>query len=212
MKTDDLIALLSDDLKPAPRGLVLRTLLLGLIAGMILSALLMWMVLGPRRDLMAAMEGGAFWMKFFYVLAIGALGLWIVERQARAGADAKTPFGLMALPVVVLIVAASVQLSGPYADSATLIMGHSSNVCAFLIVMLALPIFAALLLALRQLAPTRLTLAGASAGLAAGGWAATIYAFHCNESTAPFIVIWYSLGILLSAALGAIVGRFALRW
>jgi len=187
VKTDDLIALLSDDLQPAPRGLVLRTLLIGLIAGMILSTGLMLLVLHPRRDLMVAMHGVPFWMKFFYVLAIGALGL-------------------------ALIVAASVQLSAPYADSAVLIMGHSSNVCAFLIVMLALPIFAALLLALRQLAPTRLTLAGASAGLAAGGWAASIYAFHCNESTAPFVVIWYSLGILLSAALGALVGRFALRW
>jgi hypothetical protein len=212
VKTDDLIALLSDDLQPAPRGLVLRTLLLGLTAGMILSALLMWLVLGPRPDLQIAMQGGAFWMKFFYVLAIGALGLWIVERQARAGADAKMPFGLMAVPVVALIVAASVQLSAPYADSATLIMGRSASVCAFLIVMLALPIFAALLLALRRLAPTRLSLAGAAAGLAAGGWAATVYAFHCTESTAPFIVIWYSLGILLSAGIGALLGRFALRW
>lgn len=212
MQTDDLIALLCDELKPAPRALVAGALALGLMLGLTVSTLLMFATLGPRPDLPAAMAGGAFWMKFFYVLAIGVLGLWIVERQARAGADAGRPFMLLAVPVVALIVAASVELSAPRADSAALIMGHSSNVCAFLILMLSLPIFAGLMLALRQLAPTRLTLAGAGAGLAAGGWAATVYAFHCPESAAPFILIWYSLGMVLAAALGALVGRYALRW
>ena len=212
MNTDELIAHLAGDLKPAPRFLVGRALAFGLIGGMALSALLMWTLLGPRPDLDAAMAGGAFWMKFAYVLAIGALGLWMVERQSRAGAEARRPFWLLGVPVVALVVAASVQLSDPHADAATLIMGRSANVCALLILMLSLPIYAGLLLALRQLAPTRLGLAGAAAGLAAGGWAAAIYCFHCPESTAPFIVIWYSLGMVLAAGLGAMVGRFALRW
>jgi hypothetical protein len=212
MQTDDLTALLCDDLKPASRGLVPGLLLLGLLAGMVLSAALMALVLGPRPDLALAMGGSAFWMKFVYVLAVGALGLWIVERQARAGADARTPFLLLAVPVVMMIVVASVQLSAPRADSAALIMGTSAAVCPFLIVMLALPVYVALLLALRRLAPTRLSLAGAAAGLAAGGWAASIYCFHCPETAAPFVVIWYSLGMVSAAALGAIIGRFALRW
>jgi len=91
-------------------------------------------------------------------------------------------------------------------------MGQSAGVCAFLILMLSAPIYAGLLLALRRLAPTRLALAGAAAGLAAGGWAACVYAIHCPESTAPFIVIWYSLGMALAAGLGAAIGRLALRW
>ena len=212
MKTDDLIALLSDGLEPAPRGQVGRLLGLGLVGGLAVSILLMWATLGPRPDLDVAMTGSAFWMKFFYVLAIGVLGLWLVERQARAGADIRRPGLLLAVPVVAMIVAAAVELSAPRADSALLIMGQSAGVCAFLILMLALPVFAGLFLALRRLAPTRLTLAGAAAGLAAGGWGACVYAFHCPESTAPFIVIWYSLGVVLSAALGAFLGRWALRW
>jgi len=212
MNTDDLIAQLSDNLAPAPRGQVGRALALGLVGGMVLSALLMWEILGVRHDLSAAMAGGPFWMKLAYVLVIGALGLWIVERQARAGADSRLPELLLAVPVVALVVAASVQLSAPQADSAALIMGHSASVCALRIVILALPIFAGLFLALRQLAPTRLTLAGAAAGLAAGGWAAGIYAFHCTESSAVFVVIWYSLGLVLTAGLGALLGRWALRW
>jgi hypothetical protein len=212
MRTDDLIAVLSDDLKPAPRALVPGMLVLGLAAGLAVSTLLMWMMLGPRPDLAAAMAGRMFWMKLAYVLTIGVLGLWLVERQARAGADARAPFLLLALPVVGLSVAAAVQLSAPRADSATLIMGSSAAVCPFLIALLALPLFAGLAVAMRHLAPTRLTFAGAAAGLAAGGWAATVYAFHCPESAAPFILIWYSLGMLLAALFGALVGRFALRW
>ena len=212
MKTDELIGFLADDLKPAPRFAVGRMLGLGLAGGIALSTLMMWTLLGPRPDLSTAMAGGTFWMKLSYVFAIGALGLWIVERQARAGAEARRPFLLLAVPVVALVVAASVQLSNPRANSAALIMGQSANVCPFLILMLSLPIFAGLTLALRQLAPTRPILAGAAAGLAAGGWAATVYAFHCPESTAPFIVIWYSLGMVLAAALGAMLGRFTLRW
>ena len=212
MQTDDLIARLSGQLAPAPRGQVGRMLALGLAGGLAVSGLLMWATLGLRPDLSVAMAGAAFWMKFFYVLTIGALGLRIVERQARAGADARLPTWLLGVPVVALVVAASVQLSAPGADSAALIMGQSAGVCAFLILMLALPVFAGLFLVLRRLAPTRLTLAGAAAGLAAGGWGACVYAFHCPESTAPFIVIWYSLGMVLAAALGAFLGRWALRW
>ena len=49
-------------------------------------------------------------------------------------------------------------------------------------------------------------------GLFAGGAATWVYAFHCTESGMPFITIWYTTGILAAAALGAIVGRWALRW
>lgn len=212
MKTDELIALLSQDLKPAPRALVGRMLALGLAGGMVLSIALMWAALKPRPDLSIAMTGAIFWIKLAYVLAIGALGLWMVERQARAGAEARKPLLLLAVPVVALVMLASVQLAAPGADSAALIMGSSWDVCAVLIAMLALPIFVGLLLALRRLAPTRLTWAGAAAGLASGGFGAAVYAFHCPESAAPFIAIWYSLGIALSALIGAAVGRFALRW
>jgi hypothetical protein len=65
---------------------------------------------------------------------------------------------------------------------------------------------------MRSLAPTRLTLAGAVAGLLAGAAGTFIYAFHCNESAAPFVVIWYTLGIAAVGVLGALMGRSLLRW
>ncbi|WP_395445953.1 NrsF family protein [Caulobacter sp. UC70_42] len=58
----------------------------------------------------------------------------------------------------------------------------------------------------------RLTLAGLATGLFAGGVAATVYGLHCAENTFTFVALWYSLGVLSLAALGAAVGRWALRW
>ena len=65
---------------------------------------------------------------------------------------------------------------------------------------------------MRRLAPTSLTAAGFAAGLLAGGAGAWVYAFHCTESGLPFITLWYSAGILATALLGALIGRWLLRW
>jgi hypothetical protein len=62
------------------------------------------------------------------------------------------------------------------------------------------------------LAPTRLALAGAAAGLLSGAGGALIYALYCTEMAAPFISIWYLLGMMIPAAVGAMLGRQLLRW
>jgi hypothetical protein len=212
MKTADLITILADDLKPARRGMVARWLLLGAIAGAALSVLLMMTTIGPRPDLHAAMQLKAFWVKFIYTLALAGLGFVLVARQSRAGQDSSRPAMALALPVATLMVLAAIQLSAPYADTAALVMGNTWMVCPWLILMLSLPLTLCLLMAMRQLAPTRLGLAGAAAGLLSGALAATIYGFHCPEMAAPFLLIWYTLGIAFSALLGAVLGSRLLAW
>jgi hypothetical protein len=81
-----------------------------------------------------------------------------------------------------------------------------------LIAALSLPIFAATLTGMRAMAPTRLRLAGAAAGFTAGAAAATIYCLHCPEMASPFIAFWYLLGVLLPAAVGALIGPRVLAW
>src|SRR5262249_44256901 len=66
--------------------------------------------------------------------------------------------------------------------------------------------------AMRQLAPTNLTMAGIMAGRAAGGMSAFAYSLHCTDDSFPFIALWYSLTIALCAVLGGVVGRQLLRW
>jgi hypothetical protein len=212
MKTDNLIAALAGDLAPVRRGYVLSVLGLGLLGGMIVSAGIMTAWLGLRPDLGDAAMTAPYWIKFAYTLALTLCGLRIVERQARAGGKAGVALSLVGLAVAAIVGLAVIQLAVPDAPRHALIMGHSANVCARNIFVLSLPIFAGLFWALRRLAPTRLTLAGASAGLLAGAAGAWVYAFHCDESAAPFMAIWYTLGIAAAGFLGALLGRFGLRW
>ena len=213
MQTDELIAHLSGGLEPVDGREVMRILATGLALGLLGSALLMALTIGVRPDILDAMGGEAFWLKFLYTLAIAMLGLKLVERVGRPGTDATVPALLIAIPVLVLMAMMAMQVMP--ADGATrhtLLMGHSADVCSVLIAALALPLFGGLFWSLRRLAPTRLTQAGAAAGLLAGSAAATIYAFHCTESTATFIAIWYTAGIALTTGMGAALGRWMLRW
>lgn len=212
MKTDELIAVLGDELKPARPGMVQRGLSMGLMAGIVVSLGLMMATIGVRPDLNQAMHLNAFWMKFFYTAALAILGFALIQRQARAGAESRNVILALAAPLAAMMVLASIQLSDPRANSAALLMGRTWMVCPWLIAALSLPIFAALVVVMRKLAPTRLSMAGASAGLVAGATAATIYGFHCTEMTAPFILIWYTLGIAVAAGVGAFLGRSCLRW
>jgi hypothetical protein len=55
-------------------------------------------------------------------------------------------------------------------------------------------------------------LAGAAAGLLAGGLGATVFAMHCTNDSPLFVAIWYALAIGLMSMFGLLIGRHALRW
>jgi hypothetical protein len=48
--------------------------------------------------------------------------------------------------------------------------------------------------------------------LAAGTFAALAYSLHCPAMQAPLIAIWYLLGMLIPAVIGAVLGARLLRW
>ena len=98
------------------------------------------------------------------------------------------------------------------ADWLAMWLGQSWKVCSALVFLLSLPIFGGLLWSFRSLAPTRLRLAGATAGLTSGAWAATLYCLHCPEVSAIFVLTWYTLGMVLAALAGAILGPRLMRW
>lgn len=212
MKTDSLITGLAEGLTPVRRGHAVRVLALALVCGGAVSALLLLSWMGRRPDFPAALATGPFWMKFAYTLALSAIGLWMVERLARPGVRAGRQAALLALPFAALLALALWQWNVPGVDRHHLLMGGSSNVCVRNILAISTPVFIALFWALRRLAPTRLTLAGAGAGLLSGALGAWIYAFACTENTAPFVALWYTLGILAMTVIGAALGRWVLRW
>lgn len=211
--TDDLIARLSADLKPV-RPMAMQRLLLGavVVSGLV-AAVMMNMWLGMRPDMDTAMATMNFWTKFTYTLAVAVLGGVATLALARPDGRIRWPWfaalGLLAL----LVIIAFIQLARAEPDDMMpLIVGGTSLVCPWRIVVLGLPVLLGAILVLRRFAPANPTLAGFAAGIMAGGTGAWVYSFACGENGMMFLALWYSLGILIVGALGALLGRFLLRW
>lgn len=213
MKTDDLIAALSADLPPTSAARLRAQLALVLIPAAVLVLAGVWLALGFRHDLATAMVGPVFWSKAAYTLAMAAAGFWLLDRAGRPGADVRTPLMWLALMGVAVVLIGSVSLMmTPEAERMPAVMGGSARVCPTNVAGLSLLVAPLILLVARRFAPLRPGLAGAAAGLLAGGVAATFYGLHCPEHTAAFVAIWYTLGMMIPVAVGAALGRFVWRW
>jgi hypothetical protein len=212
MKTDDLIARLSDE--PLRSRPVEATLALALAGGALvaLAAMLLWLQVRP--DIARAVTTNAFWLKLAYAAALAALSFPVVVRLTRPdGLAGRMSIAIIAAPILMLLGLALYQLAqAPPGGALHLVMGASASVCSLRIVALSTPVLAALFLSIRTLAPTRLFSAGAAAGILAGAAGTLVYALHCDESAAPFVVIWYTLGIAAVGMLGGLLGRTLLRW
>jgi hypothetical protein len=213
MKTDELIQSLTDELAPVAPGAAARRIALGLGGGALVSTAVMLTWLGPRPDLAQAMSTPMFWMKFGYAAATGLILAALLTRLAK---PAVRPGVLAAVAAAPLAVVAAMALfrfaSAPPEMHRALLMGHSWSACPWRILAIGLPPLAGAVWAVRGLAPTRLLLAGLVAGGCAGGLGAAVYAFACEETSAPFLAIWYTLGMALVAGLGALAGSRLLRW
>ena len=100
----------------------------------------------------------------------------------------------------------------PVDERAAMVWGQTWRTCAFNIALISVPVFVASLAALKSLAPTQPALAGAAAGAMSAGAGAAVYALHCPELAAPFLAVWYVMGMALPVVAGALVGRWLLRW
>jgi hypothetical protein len=211
--TDDLIARLSADLKPiAPRALE-RRLWLALVIGLAITTLAAWLVLDRMlgRPFGGAFGGPMFWVKFGYTLAFGLFGLAAAPVLARPDGRIVWPLLVAGLLVLLALVLGTVDwMRADWAMPA--LMGDTAMVCPWLIPLTGLPILGVLLSAMRGLAPRSPALAGFAAGLVAGGFGALAYAFYCGETGMMFMAVWYTLGMAMTALLGAIIGSVMLRW
>ena len=211
--TDALIAALAGDVAPVRAYALRRRIISGLIAGGLVTLVLVAGALGFRHDLWTAMHGSAFWVKWVYTGSLAALALLATMRLARPDAGALGWLWLIAAPVVALAAIGGAEMARvPSTQWLAMWLGGSWRVCSMLVFLLSLPIFGGLLWSYRAMAPTRLRMAGATAGLAAGAWSATLYCLHCPEVSAIFVLTWYTLGIALAALLGAWAGPRLMRW
>ena len=213
MKTEELITMLASGAEAAEPHALQRRYLIALGWGAFGATLLMAISLGVRPDLAEASRLPMFWMKLAFPAALLVGALFATVRLSRPGARLGRVPAAVAAPVLAMwLLAAIVLLGAAPAERSQLVFGDTWAYCPFLIAALSVPLFGPLLWAMKGLAPTQLALAGASAGLLAGAGGALIYALHCPETTAPFIGIWYVLGMSIPAAVGAAIGPSVLRW
>ena len=212
-KTEDIIDQLAGDLKPVRAFALERRLAFVALPALGVSLLLMVVILGLRSDMNDAMTEPGFWVKSAYNVLLAVTAFFAVMRLARPDGDRGGLFAWLAVIFVAMAVIALVQLGfavpGTYR---TLILGSSALHCPFLIVAFALPLFIANFAVLRRSAPADPRLAGFAAGIAAGAAGAWVYSWFCTENGMAFVLIWYSLGILLTGIIGAFAGSRLLRW
>jgi hypothetical protein len=213
MRTDDLVGLLSTGITPVKRGSAARRFGVSLPLAAIGATALMAIVFGVRPDLSVIVKTAIFWEKLAFPLCLAIGALLATARLARPGAKVGAGWPIMAIPVVIVWIAAiAVLVTTAPPDRLPAILGQSWRTCPFNILLLAIPGFFAVFWAVKGLAPTRLRLAGAISGLLASSIATVAYCFHCPEMSPAFWSIWYVAGMLLPAALGAVLGPTLLRW
>ena len=213
MRTDDLIDSLSSNLKPVRPSAMTLALLVGLVCGAVAATGLMLGWLGLRPDLAFAVRTAPFWMKFVYTALLALVGFFLADRAGRPGSRLMPASLLILLAVGMIGAVGLVQvMQAPRWLWMPMFLGESYLVCPWRIVVLSIPILIGVLLMLRRMAPTRPALAGAVAGVLSGAAGATVYGLHCGESSALFTAFWYTLGIAVVGGVGALAGRFALRW
>jgi hypothetical protein len=213
MRTDQLIDSLVEAATPVRRDIVSRRLAAAAVVGMLCATVSMLLFLGPRPDITAAVSRAAFWAKLAYPAAIALGSSWLLVRLGRPGASTARASVLAALPVAAiwLLGLATLADAAP-GDRLALLQGGSWHSCALNIAALAVPALVANFWAVVAMAPTRLAWAGAAAGALAGALGAAAYAWHCTEMAAPFLAVWYTLGMAIPAVVGALTGPRFLRW
>ena len=212
MRTSELIAALAADPVPEPIRLG-RRVAAALVIGLVGSVALYGLLLGPRPDIAAACGTMRFWLKFVDSFAFALPTLLLTLRLARPDAKPRALALWLAAPFILLAAGVVVELLVvPQGEGLSRLMGSTAMHCTITIPMLAAPVLAALIVALRAGAPLHPGLTGALAGAAAAGVGALVYASSCPGDSPLFVATWYPLATLICMGVGALAGRRFLAW
>jgi hypothetical protein len=212
VKTSALIAALAAD--PQPRGMPLsQRYALALTLGLFVSACAFLATVGPRHDIARAIGTLRFDWKFVDTVALAVPTALLAWRLLRPGAKIDAlAIGLL-VPVAALGGSVIMELMMIPPDLwMTRLVGTNAVHCLTLIPILSIAPLAALIFVMRAGAPANPAIAGAVAGLAAAGLAATLYASNCTDDSPLFVVTWYTIATAIVAGAGAILGDRLLRW
>lgn len=213
MRTEDLVAWLAMDAQPVSRRAQARRFVVTLALGAGVALLMMLVLLGPRPDLGQAATLPMFWLKLAFPACLVLAAALVAQRLGHPGMRlGRLAIGVVAPVAVIWLMSAFILINAAPDGRSALIWGATWKECPLSIAALSVPALLAAFWAMRQLAPTRVRLAGAAAGLFAGAAGALVYALHCPEMEAPFLGVWYVVGMLIPTAAGAMLGPRWLRW
>ena len=212
MDTEQLIRTLAADNSHRSRP-VSHALMLALLAAAPVSLLIFFAELGVRPDIMSAMKNPFFDLKFAVTLALAISAVAVALHLSRPEASLRGFGWYLLIPAGLLVAGISGEMMMPQrAPMMTRVIGNNSKYCTIAITALSLPLLIAALIGLRHGAPARPAISGAIAGLLSAGFAAALYASHCTDDSPLFVATWYTLAVVLIAALGALLGGRMLKY
>lgn len=202
MSNSALILDLAADLRPVRRRSMAREALL--LLGLAVVEALLIVALGLLRPDMARMASSP-----YLLWKIGSLALLAAITSTTALRSLSPPDSPRRGLVVALGAVGVAMLAGGFVASAAdthrgffdrLAPAHGL-LCAVSIIVLALPLLAALGLAMRRAAPVHHRASALAAGLAAGTSGALVFTLCCPMNDPLYIVVWYAAGCTAVAAL-----------
>ncbi len=212
MRTSELIAVLAADPVPEPIRIG-RRVAAALAIGFIGSVTIYAALTGPRPDIAEAARTVRFNLKFVDAFAFALPSLLLTLRLARPDSKPRRLALWLLAPIALLAAAVVVELLVvPQDEWLHRLVGTKSMHCMRMIPLMAAPLLAALIVALRAGAPMHPALTGALAGAATAGIAALLYASSCPDDSPLFVATWYPLATFICAAVGALAGRRFLAW
>lgn len=211
MKTEALITRLASGAGRFERRPIGRDLTLLTVTAMIACSLISVAVRGPVAP--AMWFDAAMWTKLLYAASLTAGSTLLLRNMAFPGMPTKRSYRVVAFAFLCMFaIGLAAVARAPQGEKLHSVLGETALICPWAIPLLAAPALAGLLQLIKRFAPTEPRKAGAACGMLAGAIAAAAYALSCQETGIGFVAAWYSLGILLSAGVGAAVGERALRW
>lgn len=228
MKTDALIAQLTAEMQSAPPRRAWHRW--AVVAATVLFSL--WLLRtywGMAPNLHQLTQVPAFWFKLLLLVCACVTASSVMWRLSQPGRPTKPLVWQLCMILSALVVMACspfvFDIDTPRVDSTRWALAgvnplHSgqgsawrtlwwagSGLCA-----LAMPMLLALVWMLRDMAATRPAWAGASAGFVASALSAVLFSLHATDPSSPFATLGYLVGMALMPLIGAVLGRWLLRW
>ncbi|MEO9338232.1 NrsF family protein [Mesorhizobium sp. SB112] len=212
METSEMIRTLASqaNVKPMPMR---KAWLVGVALAIFLAAITFTVMLGPRPDFADAAQTVRFLSKFVFALALTFSAYKVLRALARPdGYESGDAKWLLPAPLLLAMAVIFELFAVPQSVWSDRLVGSNSLLCLTLIPFIGIGPLAVFLGVLRHGAPTHPRMAGAFAGLFAGGIAATFYAAHCIDDSPLFVATWYSIAVAILTVAGALIAPRVTRW